>query len=224
MPGNIHEHLQSLGRDEITSLSKTCMFVALRDSSPSSDYMRVRKAWNKDAMGWPALIAQPRSPEDVAALIKFAKNQKRHVCVKTFGGHSNHALVDDAICIDLSLLRKTEMNLEAQPPTIEVGGGCVIGDVDKCSKPHGLALPMGHVYHTGVAGMALNATSGVGYLTRTRGLCVEYLREVTIVLQSGEILDVSAESHPELFWGICGAASNFGVVTRMVNLINIVLQ
>ena len=167
----------------------------------------------QDTIGRPALIAQPTSPEQVALLLSFARRERREISVHSAGAHSSHALVTDSVCIDLSRLRS--VTVDPSTKTADVGGGCTIGDVDDACAPHQLALPMGHVFHTGVAGMALNATSGVGYLSRTRGLCVSWLREVTIVLSNGEIRDVSAESDPELFWGIKGAASNFGVVTRM---------
>ncbi len=75
---------------------------------------------------------------------------------------------------------------------------------------------MGHVHHTGVAGMALNATSGVGYLCRTRGLTVTYLKSVTIVMANGTVKKISSDENSELLWAIRGAGSNFGVVIEMV--------
>ena len=118
------------------------------------------------------------------------------------------------VCIDLSLMRSVRVDPKAA--TAEIGGGCLIGDVDDACKEHGLALPMGHVYHTGVAGMALNATSGVGYLARTRGLTVTYLREVTMVTADGKTRTVSDATDSDLFWATQGAGANFGVVTSMI--------
>ena len=118
------------------------------------------------------------------------------------------------MCIDLSLMRSVRVDPKAA--TAEIGGGCLIGDVDDACKEHGLALPMGHVYHTGVAGMALNATSGVGYLARTRGLTVTYLREVPMVTADGKTRTVSDATDSDLFWATQGAGANFGVVTSMI--------
>ena len=106
------------------------------------------------------------------------------------------------------------MNKKAKTAT--VAGGATIGDVDKAAKPHGLALPMGHVHHTGVAGMALNATSGVGYLCRTRGLTVAFLQAATLVMADGSIKRISENENRELLWAIRGAGSNFGIAVEMV--------
>merc|ERR1740129_2630250 len=73
---------------------------------------------------------------------------------------------------------------------------------------------MGHVFHTGVGGMLLTATSGVGYLSRTRGLCGHWLLEVTMVMHDGRVLIVNKEENADLFWGLPAAGANFGIVTR----------
>ena len=34
------------------------------------------------------------------------------------------------------------------------------------------------------------------------------------MLASGEVIEVSADSHPDLFWALRGGGGNFGIVTR----------
>ena len=46
------------------------------------------------------------------------------------------------------------------------------------------------------------------------GLAIDYLIGAEIVTADGEILEVDAEQHPDLFWAIRGGGGNFGVVTR----------
>jgi FAD/FMN-containing dehydrogenase len=48
---------------------------------------------------------------------------------------------------------------------------------------------------------------------RRHGLTVDNLLAVEMVTADGDLLRVDAESDPELFWGLCGAGANFGVVT-----------
>lgn len=40
--------------------------------------------------------------------------------------------------------------------------------------------------------------------------------QATVVTASGDILEASADSNPDLFWGIRGGGCNFGVVTEFI--------
>jgi hypothetical protein len=170
--------------------------------------------WNYDAAGMPAAIVKCANAKDISSAMAFAKHNSLKICIHTAGAHSSHAVVDDCVVIDLSLLREVRVDKVARTAT--VAGGAMIGDVDKATKPHGLALPMGHVHHTGVAGMALNATSGVGYLCRTRGLTVTFLQAATIVMADGTVKQISENENSELLWAIRGAGSNYGIAIEMV--------
>ena len=55
---------------------------------------------------------------------------------------------------------------------------------------------------------------GVGFLSRKYGLTIDSLLAAEIVTANGEVLQVDAESHPDLFWAIRGGGGNFGVATR----------
>lgn len=170
--------------------------------------------WNIDAAGMPAAIVKCVNATNIASTLAFAKQNSLKICVHTAGAHSSHAVVDDCVVVDLSLMR--EVDVDEATRTATVAGGATIGDVDKAAKPYGLALPMGHVHHTGVAGMALNATSGVGYLSRTRGLTVTFLNSATLVMADGSVKKVSEGENSELLWAIRGAGSNFGITIEMV--------
>jgi len=170
--------------------------------------------WNLDSAGMPAVIVKCKNESDVAAAIKFAKENDIRISVHTAGAHSSHAVVDDTVTIDLSLLRAVTVDVLTRTAT--VAGGATIGDVDAACKSHMLALPMGHVHHTGVAGMCLNATSGVGYLCRSRGLTASFLKGVTIVMCDGSVKEVNENENSDLLWGMRGAGANFGIVTKMV--------
>lgn len=224
------ESLQRLSEEQVKELGSllpetcACAFPVSADEDPQQrqqlySYHKLRAVWNLDKMGWPTAIVQPRTAEQIASLLKFANKHDIPVCVRSFGAHSGLALVDNCLAIDMSNFRQVVVDPEAK--TVSVGGGCIIRDVDDACQPDNLALVMGQVNHTGVAGMALNATSGIGYLTRTRGLCVQHLQSVDLVLANGDILtdlskDSSNKDHAELFWGVCGAGSNFGIATKMV--------
>jgi FAD/FMN-containing dehydrogenase len=44
------------------------------------------------------------------------------------------------------------------------------------------------------------------------GLALDFVDSVTVVLANGSAVEASKDSHPDLFWGIRGAGSNFGIV------------
>ena len=45
------------------------------------------------------------------------------------------------------------------------------------------------------------------------GLQIDALQSVRMVTGAGSLIDVSATSHPDLWWGIRGAGFNFGIIT-----------
>ncbi|KAL9012927.1 MAG: hypothetical protein Q9173_002348 [Seirophora scorigena] len=55
---------------------------------------------------------------------------------------------------------------------------------------------------------------GLGRYQGYYGLLQDNIVDVDLVLASGEIITVSEQSHPDLFWGLKGAGHNFGIVTR----------
>ena len=54
---------------------------------------------------------------------------------------------------------------------------------------------------------------GIGPYGGLHGLQLDALQSAHIVTGTGEILDISAQSHPDLFWGVRGAGHNFGIIT-----------
>ncbi len=55
---------------------------------------------------------------------------------------------------------------------------------------------------------------GLGRYQGYYGLIQDNIVDLDLVLASGEIVTVSDQSHPDLFWGLKGAGHNFGIVTR----------
>jgi len=61
---------------------------------------------------------------------------------------------------------------------------------------------------------------GYGWLSGEYGLAIDNMLEATVVTADGQILTASDSSHPDLFWGIRGGGSNFGVVTEFVQCLH----
>ena len=51
-------------------------------------------------------------------------------------------------------------------------------------------------------------------LTEIGEPCIDNFVSLEVVLATGEVIEVNAGSHPELFWALRGGGGNFGIVTR----------
>jgi hypothetical protein len=78
---------------------------------------------------------------------------------------------------------------------------------------HGLAPLNGTSSSVGVVGYTLGG--GHGWLARKYGRAAERVVAADVVTATGELLHVSADSHPDLFWAIRGGGGNFGIVTAL---------
>ena len=142
--------------------------------------------------------------------MKFARENDLLVAVRG-GGHNvaGRALCDSGLVIDLSAMRGVLVDPETAHRPGQ--GGATLGDLDRETHLHGLAVPMGVVSKTGVAGLTLGG--GVGWLVRKHGLSCDNVLSFELVTADGGVVTASAEEHPDLFWALQGGGGNFGIVT-----------
>lgn len=174
-------------------------------------YEAVRRIWNGQVEHRPALIARCSGVADVIAAVRFAREHDLNPAVRG-GGHAvaGHALCDDGLVIDLSMMTGSRVDPLAQ--SIQVEGGCLNAHLDRESQAFGLATTGGIVSHTGVAGLTLGG--GIGHLMRKFGLSIDSLRSCDVVTAEGEFLVADEHQNPDLFWGLRGGGGNFGIVTN----------
>jgi FAD/FMN-containing dehydrogenase len=170
-----------------------------------------RRVWNAMIDKHPGLILRCASAADVVAAVNVARAHGLHPAVRG-GGHNvaGKAMSDGGLTIDLGGMRSVSVDPENH--LVHVDGGCLLGDVDTATAPHGLIVPAGIMSETGVPGLALGG--GIGWFSRKHGLTCDQFVSLEVVLASGEVIEVSAGQHPDLFWALRGGGGNFGVVTR----------
>jgi len=175
----------------------------------SADFDRRRRIWNAVVDRHPAAIARPTTADGVAAVVRAAAEFDALLSVRC-GGHSfsGHSTCDGGVVLDLSAMNS--VSIDRATGRCVVGGGALLGDVDRAAAPHGLAVPAGVVSHTGIGGLTLGG--GMGWLSRLHGLTIDSLVGVDIVTADGALRHASAESEPALFWALRGGGGNFGVV------------
>jgi FAD/FMN-containing dehydrogenase len=106
-------------------------------------------------------------------------------------------------------MRRVDVNPAAM--TVRAEGGATIGDLDAATQEHGLAVPMGVVSETGIAGLTLGG--GLGWLRRKYGVASDNLIAIEVVTADGRVLRASENENADLFWAARGGGGGFGVVT-----------
>jgi FAD/FMN-containing dehydrogenase len=206
-----------MATETTTLAAATTDLERLRDSmrgpviAPDDEgYDAARAIWNGAIDRRPACIARCAGVADVVTAVRFARERGLLVAVRS-GGHGvgGHALCDDGLVIDLSLMKGIRVDPAAR--TARAEAGVLWGELDRETQLHGLATVGGIVTHTGIAGLTLGG--GIGWLMRKHGATVDNLLSVDLVTAEGELLTASEDENPDLFWGIRGGGGNFGVVT-----------
>jgi hypothetical protein len=173
-------------------------------------YDEARRVWNGAIDRRPALIARCAGADDVAAAVRFARERDLVISVRG-GGHAvaGHAVCDDGVMIDLSLMKAVCVDPDAR--AARAAGGVLWRELDAATQSFGLATTGGVISHTGIGGLTLGG--GLGHIMRKFGLTVDNLRGVDLVTAEGEHVRADADTEPELFWGLRGGGGNFGIAT-----------
>ena len=174
-------------------------------------YEDARNVYNAMIDKHPALIVGCRDVADVQAALAFGKANGLDIAVRG-AGHNGAGLgtVDDGLVIDLSPMRWVRVDPSAR--TAQVGGGCMMADIDHATHAFGLAAPVGII---GTTGVGLLLGGGVGHLTRKYGLSIDNIVAADVVLADGSFARASEDENADLFWAIRGGGGNFGVVTSL---------
>ncbi len=194
--------------DALTQLRRSIRGTLLERTDVGYD--AARSVWNGMIDKHPRVIVQAGAVDDVAPVIAYARSTGLPLAIRG-GGHNvaGNGTVDDGIVLDLGHLDTLEVDADAG--LVRVGAGAKLADVDRATEPYGLAVPIGVVSGTGIAGLTLGG--GVGWLTRPYGLTIDNLVSADVVLANGEQVVASAAENADLFWGLRGGGGNFGVVT-----------
>jgi FAD/FMN-containing dehydrogenase len=175
-------------------------------------YEEARKIFNSMIDRRPVVIAQCKSPADIAAAIAFGRERDLELAIRG-GGHSvaGASLTDGGLVIDVRRMNQVTVDPEARTATAE--GGATWAAFDHATQPHGLMAPGGRVSTTGVAGLTLGG--GSTWLERRFGFACDNLLSVELITADGETVTASEDSNPELFWALHGGGGNFGVATKL---------
>jgi FAD/FMN-containing dehydrogenase len=177
-----------------------------------AEYDAARRCFNALVDRRPAVIARCAGAADVAAAFDFARRHELEVAVRG-GGHNpaGHCVLDGGLVIDLSLMRRVEVDGEKR--IARADGGATWLDFDAATQAYGLVTPGGVVGSTGVAGLTLGG--GIGHLTAQHGLTCDHLVGAEVATPDGAVTHAGPDENADLLWGLRGGGGNFGVATRL---------
>src|SRR5437763_9572368 len=179
---------------------------------PGDDgYDEARTVFNAMIDRRPRLIVRCTGAADVVAGILLAREAGLPLSIKG-GGHgvNGHAVCDDGIMLDLSPLKRIDVDPEARVARAQPG--VTWGEFDAATQAHGLATTGGRITTTGIAGLTLGA--GSGWLERMFGFTAHNLLAAEVVTADGRVVHASEDENADLLWGLRGGGGNFGVVTQ----------
>ncbi|GAC1611407.1 MAG: FAD-binding oxidoreductase [Mycobacteriales bacterium] len=175
-----------------------------------SGYEPLRAVWNGSIHRQPAAILRCQGVADVRAGVRYATEHGLVLAVRA-GGHNIAGLgsCDGGLVLDLRLMQG--IRVDPAERRVHVQGGVTWGAFDHETQAFALATTGGVMSTTGVAGFALGG--GIGWLMRKHGAACDNLISVDLVTAAGDLVHASAQSEPELLWGLRGGGGNFGVAT-----------
>lgn len=175
-------------------------------------YVKVRRVWNRAVNQRPAIIARCADERDVLRSVEFARRHEMLTAIRS-GGHSfaGHGVCDGGMVIDLSMLKRAE--LDPVQRRVTIGSGVLAAELDCLTQAFRMAVPLGSCPTVGVAGYALGG--GESSLTTKFGYACDNITRVRIVTADGQVLTAREDEHADLFWAVRGAGANFGVVTSI---------
>lgn len=193
-----------------TAPKSSGLHIVQRDSD---DYESACTLYNRALAFRPAWIAYPYDEDEVVSAVRLAVAQQLPIAVRSgahdyegFSSNNGGAVIDTSHC--------QAITVSADHRSCVTGPGVTLRQLYHSLHRYGLSLPGGTCGSVGIAGLTLGG--GVGNLGRLHGLTCDRLRQVRLVISTGDILDSEDRAiGDELLWACKGGGGgNFGIVTR----------
>ncbi|KAI0095980.1 putative glucooligosaccharide oxidase [Daldinia grandis] len=183
------------------------------DAIGSDDYNRDITPFNKRLEFTPAAIAVPTTVEQIQSAIACGSKLGYKVTAKC-GGHSYASLglggEDGHLIIELDRMNSVKLDTETNIATVD--SGTRLGHLAAELYAQGnRAISHGTCPGVGISGHVLHG--GFGMSSHSRGLALDWVVGMNVALANGSLVHTSATENKDIYWGLLGAGSNFGVVT-----------
>jgi monoamine oxidase len=182
-----------------------------------SEDLEERQSYAKDFGGVvhdvPACVLRPRSIEEVAEAVRYARARGLHVAARGVG-HSagGQSQVRDGLVIDMTSLDRLHYIDPARRHFV-ADAGIRWQQLMDVLVPLGWTPPVVTDWlHLTLGGTII--AGGVGAQSFKRGIQAGLIEELTIVTGTGEIITCSATENPDVFDASRGGLGQFGIIVR----------
>ncbi|KAJ4245724.1 hypothetical protein NW762_013848 [Fusarium torreyae] len=161
----------------------------------------------------PACVVTAKSASDVSSAVKVLNKYPDVKFTAKSGGHDpnpGHATVRDGVLISLSELAGTTYDKAKKVAYIKPGGEW--NDVAFTLGKEGVAVVGGRLGLVGVGGYLLQG--GISFLSAQYGLAADSIIGWEMVTANGTIVNVDANTEPDLAVALRGSGSQFGIATQ----------
>jgi len=155
----------------------------------------------------PRAVASCQTVRDVQACLRFAREHGVRMHTRSGGHNLAGWSTGPGLVVDLSRFDHAKVT----PSTVHMGPGLPAIDLLAALRPHGKQVVTGTCPTVCPGGFV--SGGGIGHQTRKFGTASDRLVSALVVLADGEVVRVSADREPDLFWALRGGGGgNFGIV------------
>ncbi|KIM35568.1 hypothetical protein M413DRAFT_32425 [Hebeloma cylindrosporum] len=154
---------------------------------------------------------EPRSAQELVSIFKII-NETRSPWAAKGNGHNYNKGFASTTGVQIALQQMRSFSYDPVRKTASFGPGNAWSDVFPQIEAHGAMFAGGRIAGVGVSGLATGG--GYSYKSNQFGLVSDNIVQYELVTYTGEILNVTSTSHPDLFFGLQGGLNNFGIVTK----------
>ena len=155
-------------------------------------------------------MVQAADADDIVAAVRYARDHGLTVSAQPLG-HGATPAVNGTILLRTGALTGIEIDLAAG--VVHVGAGVRWHDLNHALTDTGTTSLPGSSGGTTVVGYTLGG--GLSWFGRKYGLAANHVRSFRVVTASGELMHVTRESDPDLFWALRGGGGDFAIVISM---------
>ncbi|KAF5000212.1 hypothetical protein FGRMN_1933 [Fusarium graminum] len=161
----------------------------------------------------PACVVTAKSASDVSVAVTILNKYPDVKFAAKSGGHDpnpGHATAGDGVLISLNEMVGATYDSAKKVAYVKPGGewNDVISALDK----QGVVIAGGRLGLVGVGGLLTQG--GISFLSAQYGLAADNIVEWEMVNANGTIVNINAETQPDLAVALRGSGSQFGVVTK----------
>jgi len=176
----------------------------------SAQFAEDTKHWVNSVLLISTCSVRPGTVEDLSSILRELGITRTPFAIKG-SGHSSNSGFSSTPGVQISMTRFSDIVLNEEEGTVEIGAGLTWTDVYSYLTPRGLTVVGGRIDGVGVSGLTLGG--GYSWKTNQYGLTIDTVTAFELVLPNGHVKMVT-EKDEDLWFALRGGLNNYGIVTK----------